>query len=431
MGQYIVEATNNRDKQMNKSKAADFAKKLAFPRMVGTVGELRARDWIEQQLRGFGYAPQRRDFRFYPYLAFQALKDGLWLIAALLVVQRLLSPLYPAATAWLGLAIWPLALYLNRLWKRYARDKFVDHSDRFRVWKRFRPEIGIGIASSNVEVTLHRPPQPTATVYLMAHYDSKSQNISIVTRIVAAILSLVGIAMLPALHLVGYLAPSLGHATVFLVVYRVLFWLTLVALVMLALLRVENSSPGALDNAPSCGILLEIAQDFVENKQELPQHLEIHAVFTGAEEIGLAGAEALLWDNRESWQNREVYVLNIDGAGVSQRHSVTAATGLRSASGKSSVDMIDAVSTAAQTLSLPLRVVTGIIGGEADHIPFNQAGIPAVSLQSYGLAATAIHTARDTIDRLDETGLAQSTALVKETLRILDNRVAKGGGDGA
>lgn len=132
-----------------------------------------------------------------------------------------------------------------------------------------------------------RPIRPSAhpPTWLVAHYDSKGQPISMAVRLVgffALVLGLLGVWLAP---LVGALLFVTGAG-------------------IISLNRVNDDSPGALDNATALvAILMTLDQ--------LPREMSLGVVFPDAEEFGLVGARALAADRADLFADSAL--INLDG----------------------------------------------------------------------------------------------------------------------
>lgn len=132
-----------------------------------------------------------------------------------------------------------------------------------------------------------RPIRPSAhpPVWLVAHYDSKGQPISMALRLLgfgSLFIGLIGLLMapIPALGALG-----LGAA-------------------IAVLNRVNDNSPGAVDNATALvAIFMTLDQ--------LPQDTNVGVVFPDAEEFGLVGARALVADRADLFAGAAL--INLDG----------------------------------------------------------------------------------------------------------------------
>lgn len=138
---------------------------------------------------------------------------------------------------------------------------------------------GVNLIARPIRPSTHRP------VWLVAHYDSKGQPISMALRLLgfgSLFIGLIGLLLAPIPALV---ALALG-ATI------------------AALNRVNDNSPGAVDNATALvAIFMTLDQ--------LPQDANVGVVFPDAEEFGLVGARALVADRAELFAGAAL--INLDG----------------------------------------------------------------------------------------------------------------------
>jgi hypothetical protein len=139
-----------------------------------------------------------------------------------------------------------------------------------------------------VNLIAHRPsdrPTVRPSVWLVAHYDSKGQPISMALRLAGFTALFVGVVTL-------LFAPIVGAAL-----------LALGALVM-SQNRVNDNSPGAVDNASALvAVFMTIDQ--------LSPDASVGVVFPDAEEFGLVGARALATDRADLFA--DAAVINLDG----------------------------------------------------------------------------------------------------------------------
>ena len=139
-----------------------------------------------------------------------------------------------------------------------------------------------------VNLIAHRPsgrPPVRPSVWLVAHYDSKGQPISMALRLVGFFALLAG--------LVGLLFSPIPAVA-----------LLLVGLSIALQNRVNDNSPGAVDNATA------LVTIFMTIDQLLPA-TGVGVIFPDAEEFGLVGARALAADRAALFANSAV--INLDG----------------------------------------------------------------------------------------------------------------------
>ena len=152
-------------------------------------------------------------------------------------------------------------------------------------------------------------------------------------------------------------------------------------------------APGADDNASGAAGVLEIARALAGSVLE---H-DIRFILFGGEEQGLHGSIQYVASLSAAERTRIAAVVNMDMIGT--RNRTTRGVLLEGASLSASV--IDALSAAAAAYA-GLEVTTSLNPFNSDHVPFIDAGIPAVlTIEAADSANTNIHTANDTIDRID------------------------------
>src|SRR2546428_10231756 len=136
-----------------------------------------------------------------------------------------------------------------------------------------RALLGVPKRVAGTNLIAQRPsvrPTVRPSVWLVAHYDSKGQPISMAVRLVgflALVVGLLGLLLTPV--------PA--------------FALLLIAVAIVSQNRVNDDSPGAVDNASALvAIFMTIDQ--------LPAATAVGVIFSDAEEFGLVGARALAAD---------------------------------------------------------------------------------------------------------------------------------------
>lgn len=173
--------------------------------------------------------------------------------------------------------------------RELTRRGLVVLEHRFRAAPRFplwgvRPTDGVNLIAVR--------PQTRVTTWLAAHYDSKGQPMSMALRLLLA----AGVALAVLAIPFGLWLPAVVGAALF-----------------LALNRITDRSPGALDNAS--GVLTVLA-----TLDALPPTVAVGALLLDAEELGLVGARALARERANLLDGTAV--INFDG--VDDRGGVTA-----------------------------------------------------------------------------------------------------------
>ena len=150
-------------------------------------------------------------------------------------------------------------------------------------------------------------------------------------------------------------------------------------------------APGADDNGSGSAGLIEMMRAFEDHRGE---H-DLRAVLFGGEEEGLLGSKQYLANLPAAERERIRAVVNMDMIGTLNvpTHSVLIE------GAPSSQKVIDRLSQAAMTYTR-LAVETSLHPFASDHVPFIDAGIPAV-LTIEGADGTNVHSGADTIDHID------------------------------
>jgi len=218
-------------------------------------------------------------------------------------------------------------------------------------------------------------PTVRPSVWLVAHYDSKGQPISM------------------AIRLIGFAALLLGLVTLFLATLPAIVLLG-VAVVIVSQNRVNDNSPGAVDNATA------LVAVFMTLDQLSPT-TTVGVIFPDAEEFGLLGARALAVDRAALFA--DAAVINLDGL-----DDVGAPVALVHHPGSTS----SAVATALQARRwrwLPVLV---------DGIALARVARECVTiLKGNWRTMLVVHRASDTVDRVRLDGAAIVAAGLARVLR--------------
>lgn len=363
------------------ARAFEDARRLAFPRRVGTPGERRAARLIERSFEASGLVSRRECFPV-PFLARGAWVRAVLALAGLLAIVGLwLGPDLPWASAGCWLLVmatsplpWRLSGWMAKGWP--AR-----------------------LSSCNVLAALRfsGEPEPPARVVFLAHHDSKSQPLPTGVRVglVIAVITASGILAL------GNLVAALGGAGPVIEALRTtLGWVATSAIAALALNFTGNRGPGALDNASGVATLLELARTW-RPRPEAP--VEPLWVATGAEEIGLDGARDFV-RRHEAWcRAHPTLIVNLDSVGAGDRVYL--------AGDPSALALARESAERLRQRWARLRW----IGAGMDHQPLTDRGLMAVSLLGdvVGRSLT-MHSPRDTVDRIEPEALQRAGELAAE-----------------
>ncbi len=363
------------------------------PRPAGSVAEQAASDYVEAQLRAWGYAPERQAVPFAPHAAFVP-----WFALGGLALL--------AAAAWLqslpGLAFLSL-LYIIVL------------PELIGVISRRRARTG---QSQNVIAYTPAPPN-APTLLVCAHVDSAPATALGLTSLRALHQQIMfvnlrvawAVAVLAGLRLAGLPLPeialTLGSAAG---IVAGATWLALELGSQLGGPR--DFAPGANDNGSGVGVALAVAERLASQP---PSRLRIGFLFTGAEETGLHGAEAFA---ATLDPKQRLAVLNLDMVG-SGRDLITITQDGALRAFETDVELnglIRECDPGAHGRTFRLR--------SGDHAPFLRRGIRAGALQVCGQAAAelAYHTPADDLSLIDPRTLDRVGRLVCAVIDQADVR---------
>ncbi len=380
------------DAPLDGARILETARGVAFPRYPGTQGDRRAIEIVGRELRAAGLEVRTEEFSYDLAPVMLLLRAALVATALALLAAGWLAAATPAGAAVLllaGLAVGGLLL----AWSPGAE----------RLYRAAGPTVTANVVG-------RRPSRsagpPRLRLVLVAHHDSKAQNLTFPVRMgltLAAIGGTAGLALLVLLGLAGgavpgpaWLAPAVAAVAA-------------LALSGLATLRSENRSPGGVDNGGSLAILLELARVL---PAEVPDDVELIFLSTGAEEDHMVGAMRWLDAHLDGLRDRPLFALNLDGAGSPGTAVLIARYGFGRSFGKT---VSAATAGCARKLGIPLRRIWMPPAIGVDGIPFAHRGVecPTLSSGSLGRATIAVHSRHDVADHLDPDALARVARLAR------------------
>ena len=377
--------------EFNAGAALNIARSLSFPRAVGSAGEEAAASLIEKKLFDAGYLPQHEEFSI-PLTPWGTMKGFVLFAILILLGARGLTFLYPMISGLMILSIVFFLVFYPSIWLKFVGSKGISR------WLIGRNRKGPPRRSQNIVATLAAHDRAEQYIYLVAHYDSKSQSLPILLRafclFVATVASLwIGLSYFCFSKETLSLFPS----------WRVdpALALALLGMIPIVLLKTGNRSPGGLDNAGSIGILLHLADVL---KQKRPWHSQVTFLFTGAEEEGLQGAFAYLQKHKNEIVKERSYFVNLDVVGVK------GATRIFFRKGALPIGREPLFVSRMREIARPFGIGTGSFsfGIMMDHQALLEKGYRAVSIACASKKILKVHTARDTADQLEEQGMEEA-----------------------
>lgn len=162
--------------------------------------------------------------------------------------------------------------------------------------------------------------------------------------------------------------------------------------------------PGADDDASGTAVMMEIAK-IMSSGSFTPKRTILFAAW-GAEEAGLVGSYYYVEEDPKYPLEATLAVLQMDMVGVGNR------TGLNVFGGSVFTDLFSQIQANADEVLVSAMPFAP--GGGSDHVPFINAGVPAVMFQTMG-PHEYYHTPDDTIDTIDRYELEHTGRVVGAT----------------
>jgi hypothetical protein len=366
------------------------ATELAFPRYPGTEGDRRAIALVAAKLGAAGLDVVEESFSYDIRVAFRALRVALIASALLAATAGVVAP----GSAGIALALLTIGILAGGtllVWAPGAE----------RLYARPGPT-----ETKNV-TGYRRAKHPRLRLVLLAHHDSKSQNLSFPWRMGMTLMAILGGLGLGGLLIAGTLTgglPGPGALAPF------LGGLTAAALLVLSTLSSGNESPGGVDNAGSVAIVLALARSL---PARVAQDVELVFLSTGAEEDHMVGAMRWLDSHAEELRACPTYAINFDGAGAAGRTVLIERYGFGRLF---SATLSRVARSAAGKLGQRYRWIVMPPAMGIDAIPFAHRDVECLTLSSGRLdrAAIAVHSSGDVAAHLDAETLARIAGLAQE-----------------
>jgi hypothetical protein len=363
------------------------ARALAFPRASGSPANRRACALVARKLAEAGLDVREEEFSYDLGPALRAIRVVL-LAAATLVGGAGLVALRTPGVALALLGVGALVGGVLLVWAPGAE----------RLYAAPGPVI-----TWNVVGRRRAAGSARATLVLLAHYDSKSQNLSLPVRMALTIAGIAGTATTAGLLALSASGAPSGPPSWPVVTAGI----AAAALAGLSGLSSGNRSPGGVDNAGSVAILCELARLL---PARVPDDVDLVFLAPGAEEDHMIGAMRFLDAHRAELTARPILALNFDGAGAPGRPVLLESYGLWHAFAPG---VARTVLACARRLGLRPRRIWLPPAMGVDAIPFHHRGIPCLTLSSgsLGRATLAVHSAGDVAEHLDGAALVAVASL--------------------
>jgi hypothetical protein len=388
--------------------AYKFTKKISFPRLIGSDGWLKARDIIKKEFESYGYEIETQKFKSSMFLTNVLLRV---LMIPLLVILSLIIILYyllPFGCLILSIVILCLIPFIGK----YASSG--GGSGDYKEPKE-------GIDSENIYVNIISE-NSKVRVFFMGHYDTKSQVLSIITRVICYVLVFIGGIAVCVLGLIGSIFKVFFLSENIIITWTLIICSIIagVAAILLALNAVQNKSPGSLDNGTSVSTVVELSRVFKENP---PKNIDLTFLTTDAEEQGVLGASAFISRYKDELDKEDTYFINFEAVGAKdEKLGVLTSFGMPKKQ-YTSKKLNNLAFKAADTLDLDVKKQYWPIGLLADHNPIMNHGFKATMLGTMAMGV-GIHTSKDTMENVSEENLEIAGKLCVKIIELFDEELS-------
>lgn len=377
-------------------EAKDIADKLSIPRIAGSKGEKNVRSFIVDFLKSNGYSPviEEFDFSLLPVEFF--LKFMQIMVGALAGISIIIFNSHSLISISFLFFVF-LIIFAGTGW-----SKFIE----FLYDIKFKTMHSANIIASKVADNNY------PSIFFLAHYDSKSQSFPIILRISLNIIGLLFVlistffvffALIFHFKIPDNFAFSSGIFT-FLPFFILLFNFT------------GNKSPGAVDNASGVALVLELAKIL----KQWEGRVNLHFLFTGAEELGLAGAIRFIQKHEREFNNKKIYFVNFDGISAEKQFIITAKYGFPPR--KTSAKLHEMIVKIFEQKRVKFRSAWLLAGAGVDSIPIGSRGYESITISCGSMFGTGgfIHSKKDVTSLLSPRSLSLSGGIAVELLNKIE-----------
>jgi len=379
------------------------------PRGSATPAEKQAAEYVEAQLKSMGVSDvQQQSFSG---------ERSMWLFISLVLGLALVghaaywllrTPMGSLPAVIVAVAAFAMSGYL--IWRRFSFENYP-----LRNLLPLAP-------SQNVNARLPPRAEPRQRLVLVAHLDSHRAVFWFATDLLVRIFTPLSTATIFGVYLAipVYLLAALTHWQAFtwlgiiLAILHFLGWFTGVTA------DLGRYSPGANDNASSVGTLLALAERLIGQPLE---NTELWLAFTGCEETGGDGIQALLRENQALL--KDSLFINFEMVGIGEQLSYIRTEGnLRRYSIPQDVE--DFVKEIGQPNGLQ-ALDTPFVGASTECSILLKHGYKAVCLTAHHPDSPILpewHRLTDTPDRLQVNALDKIQSVAWDILQRFDQRLA-------
>lgn len=386
---------------IDENYAFEITEKLSFPRLEGSEGARKAKEFVSREFEKAGYSEIKRE-KFKTSMSLWNATRYFFLFEGLLLLTLPVSLIYFKPAIPFITAIFIFSVFKFSGWT---------HNSGVKLSKNEKNNY----ESENIYVE-QKGKGSRKKIVLLAHWDSKSQTFPSLLRIV-----------LFTYFAFGSLALSFSYVIISLIsiflnkdfvqvnnILNVLCITVSISGLVNFFNKTGNKSPASTDNAAAVGVLITLAKYF---KQHPLENSDLIFLSTGSEELNLAGSETFIGKHENEFDRENAYFINLDGIGGRGEMKYISSFGIPRKSSSEKLNSL--LSDSAKDLGIGLSPLYLPTGAWSDFIPLIRRGFEACWLVSKGIIAY-VHTPADNIQLVSKKGLRECILLCKEVVKRLD-----------
>ncbi|MFW9945700.1 MAG: M28 family metallopeptidase [Candidatus Odinarchaeota archaeon] len=357
---------------------------FSFPRLSGSDAEKKAFNLALEKVKSLNLIPTIQEFTFSNYFA------NFYPKVVISIIAFLLLSFYLNITA----IIFPI-LYLISLIILCIHFLFIKRPEYIKLGKKS--------ISQNLFITLNSKSKILErNILFFCHLDSKSQKLTILTRIRAArswvfsSITLIIIIILKNYFLIQF-------SLLFFIIGAIPLTINILATLLIILNTTGNESKGAIDNASGIACVIELLNHYLNSEFRL-NNFNLYFVFSGAEESGTMGIRHFYQSIKELDRNKTI-ILNFDAIGKNVYFFPGKPIN------KNVQILIQKFLNNSQKLDIKIISKRFYIGSRSDGYFLKKRGFRGIGIgdmESYKF----IHSANDTVDKID-------TSILKDLCEII------------
>ncbi len=384
---------------IDEARIKKFLEDFAFPRLSGTVLELKAFDKLVQELDNLNLEYEVQGFTFssfysriYPKIAF--LSISLILLFLYLNVSTIISLTFILIS--LGIVI--ISMMMTR---KPEKIQFITKLNSQNLLVKLD-------SVSNEKKNKHR------IALFISHIDSKKQRFKIKIRIKIIKLWIYSSIIL-ALIIPFKNFTFIGFEIIFYIIGLFPLILNIVTTILMILNTTDNTSEGAIDNASGIACNLELL-NYYNNPENRLTNYNMWFLFTGAEECGTMGIR-YFYNNLEKFDRDKSIIFNFE----SIANHITLFPGVK---GDHAKDIDYLLLNNKRNLKIKHHFKERVLGTHSDGVFLADMGLQGFEFGDVS-AYDYMHTLNDTIDKIDTKLLKELCLVLTDTLKEHDSNFFK------